>query len=668
MASFGLSLIGGIAEGAEKNIRRDLDLTEQRISDLARIRAETVARESGKHATKFSSTKDSIRSMASLVDNDMDIVQYVLDTEGSLEGAQAKLQEISSAVKLNRYSAYELLGLQKRQGANVKITAAQMANTLVPEYKVPPIDEEYLAVGTANLFRGPITQNIENLSNQYMNVSGVNRKRSDVGVIGEYPSVLDSSGEKDWYFNMTGDPTKDAAYTKRGYNEAMMEYNKSVAEGNPKEELKVLAQELFAEAKLQDSSLAIINAKVPEAIEPAALLGIQKGIGLKLSKILGVETTAGFSIKDDRTIIPEASKVGVDSRKYITKQSSIIMQKADEIVAEVEAAFRSPNDSNLTAKNMTSAQVYEEIFELIRQNKQYEVFLTKGETFSDTPVIGVRELKRTYSPDTTETDMDQLISPPTLAFMSKDELDYFTNNAMNISPQTGSPNDFFQSQEYRDLIGFDDDASVLDVISANNNNNVISGNNNNVISGNDNKVISGIDDSKLKTGNIMEAYNGFSFPDATRNDYASFMEANPNALREDWADSFRSRFTDATSQNTSDDYLFKLIPKPKNNTTSTKSNQNYKTNFFGQKVYFDSLTLPIDSNKIDTTKKIEIGSAGFTTSAKITNVTRAKNGAVNYEIEYKNNLGKTETKMISATGKTGMSFNFDYEKYIEENE
>ena len=657
MASFGLSLIGGIAEGAEKNIRRDLDLTEQRISDLAKIRAETVARESGKHATKFSSTKDSIRSMASLVDNDMDIVQYVLDTEGSLEGAQAKLQEISSAVKLNRYSAYELLGLQKRQGANVKITAAQMANTLVPEYKVPPIDEEYLAVGTANLFRGPITQNIENLSNQYMNVSGVNRKRSDVGVIGEYPNVLDSSGEKDWYFNMTGDPTKDAAYTKRGYNEAMMEYNKSVAEGNPKEELKVLAQELFAEAKLQDSSLAIINAKVPEAIEPAALLGIQKGIGLKLSKILGVETTAGFSIKDDRTIVPEASKVGVDSRKYITKQSSIIMQKADEIVAEVEAAFRSPNDSNLTAENMTSAQVYEEIFELIRQNKQYEVFLTKGETFSDTPVIGVRELKRTYSPDTTETDMDQLISPPTLAFMSKDELDYFTNNAMNISPQTGSPNDFFQSQEYLDLIGFDEgSSSVLNVLS-NENDDSLDTNNTNEINNNN-----------LKSGNIMEAYAGFSFPDATRNDYASFMEANPNALREDWADSFRSRFTDATSQNTSDDYLFKLIPKPKNNTTSTKSNQNYKTNFFGQKVYFDSLTLPIDSNKIDTTKKIEIGSAGFTTSAKITNVTRAKNGAVNYEIEYKNNLGKTETKMISATGKTGMSFNFDYEKYIEENE
>ena len=657
MASFGLSLIGGIAEGADKNIRRDLDLTEQRISDLAKIRAETVARESGKHATKFSSTKDSIRSMASLVDNDMDIVQYVLDTEGSLEGAQAKLQEISSAVKLNRYSAYELLGLQKRQGANVKITAAQMANTLVPEYKVPPIDEEYLAVGTANLFRGPITQNIENLSNQYMNVSGVNRKRSDVGVIGEYPSVLDSSGEKDWYFNMTGDPTKDAAYTKRGYNEAMMEYNKSVAEGNPKEELKVLAQELFAEAKLQDSSLAIINAKVPEAIEPAALLGIQKGIGLKLSKILGVETTAGFSIKDDRTIVPEASKVGVDSRKYITKQSSIIMQKADEIVAEVEAAFRSPNDSNLTAENMTSAQVYEEIFELIRQNKQYEVFLTKGETFSDTPVIGVRELKRTYSPDTTETDMDQLISPPTLAFMSKDELDYFTNNAMNISPQTGSPNDFFQSQEYLDLIGFDEgSSSVLNVLS-NENDDSLDTNNTNEINNNN-----------LKSGNIMEAYAGFSFPDATRNDYASFMEANPNALREDWADSFRSRFTDATSQKTSDDYLFKLIPKPKNNTTSTKSNQNYKTNFFGQKVYFDSLTLPIDSNKIDTTKKIEIGSAGFTTSAKITNVTRAKNGAVNYEIEYKNNLGKTETKMISATGKTGMSFNFDYEKYIEENE
>lgn len=151
-----------------------------------------------------------------------------------------------------------------------------MANTLVPEYKVPPIDAEYLAVGTANLFRGPITPNIENLSNQYINVSGVNRKRSDVGVIGEYPSVLDSTGEKDWYFNMTGDPTKDAAYTKRGYNEAMMAYNRSVAEGTPNEEFLILAQELFAESKIQDSSLDIINAKVPEPLDPIAVTNLQK--------------------------------------------------------------------------------------------------------------------------------------------------------------------------------------------------------------------------------------------------------------------------------------------------------------------------------------------------------------------------------------------------------
>ena len=653
MASFGLSLIGGIAEGAEKNIRRDLDLTEQRISDLAKIRAETVARESGKHATKFSSTKDSIRGMASLVDNDMDIVQYVLDTEGSLEGAQAKLQEISSAVKLNRYSAYELLGLQKRQGANVKITAAQMANTLVPEYKVPPIDEEYLAVGTANLFRGPITQNIENLSNQYMNVSGVNRKRSDVGVIGEYPSVLDSSGEKDWYFNMTGDPTKDAAYTKRGYNEAMMEYNKSVAEGNPKKELFILAQELIAESKIQDSSLDIINAKIPEPLDPIAVTNLQKSIGLKLSKILGVETMTPFGSKDDFLTTQRSGMLAEEKKPLKTRQTSIIMQKADKIVAEVEAAFRSPNDNNLTAENMTSAQVYEEIFELIRQNKQYEVFLTPGEEYNDKPIIGVRQLELTYS---TETAVEQLRSSDYFEFMSKDELANFENHAMNISTQK---DDFFQSQEYMNLVGFEDDSAVLDVLSANNNNN-------NVISGNDNKVISGIDDSKLKTGNIMEAYNGFSFPDATKNDYASFMEANPKALREDWLESFRARFTDAMSQKTSDERLFKLIPKLTNNTTSTKSNQKFYTNIFGQKVYNEPLTIPIDSNEIDTTKRVQVGN--LNTSAKITNVTRAINGAVNYEIEYKNSSGKTETKMISATGKTGMSFNFDYEKYIEENE
>lgn len=651
MASFGLSLLGGIAEGAEKNIRRDLDLTEQRISDLARIRAETIAKESGKHATKFSSTKDSIREMASLVDNDMDIVQYVMDTEGSLEGAKAKLQEISSAVKLNRYSAYELLGLQKRQGSNVKITAAQMANTLVPEYKVPPIDEEYLAVGTANLFRGPITPNIENLSNQYINVSGVNRKRSDVGVIGEYPSVLDSTGEKDWYFNMTGDPTKDAAYTKRGYNEAMMAYNRSVAEGTPNEEFLILAQELFAESKIQDSSLDIINAKVPEPLDPIAVTNLQKSIGLKLSKILGVETTAGFGSKDDPFAVQRPGSIAEENKPLRTRQSSIIMQKADEIVAEVEAAFRSPNDSNLTAENMTSAQVYEEIFELIRQNKQYEVFLTPGEEFNDSPVIGVRQLERTYS---TETAIEQLRSSDYFEFMSKDELANFQNNAMNISPQK---DDFFQSQEYMDLIGFDEGSSgVLDVLS-NGNDDLLDTNNTNKINNNN-----------LKSGDIMEVYAGKSLPFALRNDYALFMETNPNALIEDWVDSFRKRFTDDTARNISNKELMGVVPSPKNNTTSTKSNKNFYTNIFGQKVYNESLTLPIDSNKINTTTNIPIGSAGFTASAKITNVIRAKNGAISYEIEYKNSSGRTQTQIISATGKTGKFFNFDYEKYIEENE
>lgn len=111
-----------------------------------------------------------------------------------------------------------------------------------------------------------------------------------------------------------------------------------------------------------------------------------------------------------------------------------------------------------------------------------------------------------------------------------------------------------------------------------------------------------------------------------------------------------------------------VVPSPKNNTTSTKSNKNFYTNIFGQKVYNESLTLPIDSNKINTTTNIPIGSAGFTASAKITNVIRAKNGAISYEIEYKNSSGRTQTQIISATGKTGKFFNFDYEKYIEENE
>ena len=183
---------------------------------------------------------------------------------------------------------------------------------------------------------------------------------------------------------------------------------------------------------------------------------------------------------------------------------------------------------------------------------------------------------------------------------------------------------FFQSQEYLDLIGFDEGSSgVLDVLS-NGNDDLLDTNNTNKINNNN-----------LKSGDIMEVYAGKSLPFALRNDYALFMETNPNALIEDWVDSFRKRFTDDTARNISNKKLMGVVPSPKNNTTSTKSNKNFYTNIFGQKYIMNPLTLPIDSNKINTTTNIPIGSAGFTASAKITNVIRAKNGAISYEIEYK---------------------------------
>ena len=120
---------------------------------------------------------------------------------------------------------------------------------------------------------------------------------------------------------MTGDPTKDAAYTKRGYNEAMMAYNRSVAEGTPNEEFLILAQELFAESKIQDSSLDIINAKVPEPLDPIAVTNLQKSIGLKLSKILGVETTAGFSSKDDPFAVQRPGLIAEENKPLRTRNS-----------------------------------------------------------------------------------------------------------------------------------------------------------------------------------------------------------------------------------------------------------------------------------------------------------------------------------------------------------
>ena len=77
--SFLEGLITGGANSLNTGIRRDMDRREKKIDEIAKLRASSIIKESGKHATQFKDTESAIRKYAGLVDNDMELVQYAVE-------------------------------------------------------------------------------------------------------------------------------------------------------------------------------------------------------------------------------------------------------------------------------------------------------------------------------------------------------------------------------------------------------------------------------------------------------------------------------------------------------------------------------------------------------------------------------------------------------------
>tara|TARA_R110000765_G_scaffold397829_1_gene492053 strand:+ start:763 stop:2610 length:1848 start_codon:yes stop_codon:yes gene_type:complete len=200
--SFITGFVGGLATSVNKRLEDDLERTYDKVSKLSALRAKTIAEGSSKHASQFKSYETGLNSLSSIVGNDMDLVDYLINQSGgSIEAATAKATEIQNAVAntSGKFNAYDLLGLEQRQGNIAKITAKQIAQKIKGAYVPPPKVTGETAVGLNQLFNYDISPSINRETDQLLSASGIvfNKKENDVS----YASTLTSSGERTKFIN-----------------------------------------------------------------------------------------------------------------------------------------------------------------------------------------------------------------------------------------------------------------------------------------------------------------------------------------------------------------------------------------------------------------------------------------------------------------------------------
>ena len=97
--SFFTGFAEGFATSVDRRLRDDLERTYDKVSKLSALRAKTIVEGSTKHANEFKSYETGLNSLASIVGNDMDLVDYLVNQSGgSIEAATAKAQEVQNAV------------------------------------------------------------------------------------------------------------------------------------------------------------------------------------------------------------------------------------------------------------------------------------------------------------------------------------------------------------------------------------------------------------------------------------------------------------------------------------------------------------------------------------------------------------------------------------------
>lgn len=196
--SFFTGFAEGFATSVDRRLRDDLERTYDKVSKLSALRAKTIVEGSTKHANEFKSYETGLNSLASIVGNDMDLVDYLVNQAGgSIEAATAKAQEVQNAVANSggKETAYSLLNMERRQGNSPKITATQIAKKIKGVYVPPPKVTGETAVGLNQLFNYDISPSINRETDQLLSASGVKINQDDAIDLNGY-TTLTSKGER----------------------------------------------------------------------------------------------------------------------------------------------------------------------------------------------------------------------------------------------------------------------------------------------------------------------------------------------------------------------------------------------------------------------------------------------------------------------------------------
>mgnify|MGYP000091149524 FL=1 len=389
--SFGQGFVTGLADSLATGLKDDMEKTYDKISQMSALRAKTIVEGSQKHATEFKSFKDGLKSIAAVVNNDMDLVDYLVDQAGgNIDAALAKANEVKNAVAntSGKFSAYDLLGLEQRKNSP-SITATQIANRIKGAYVPPPKVSGEMAVGMNQLFRKDISSAINTETDELLSASGITfDKKQDDDV--PFIETLSSAGERTKFIN---------AYNEKDSRKRAIKF------GHIAENIAVLMGMTDNEAELADlqNQFDIANSEVeihktiiknidnkfqpPKPFEEAAKRGMRKDILSQLHVYAGLE----YAVKLDGT-------GGFNGNEWFGSyknkaQGRFLLDKANKIVNELSFINSYYMGSGKNMKTFTDVDpdvvqnTRTKILNLISEGKDYEIKM--GQDTSGNPTVDV---------------------------------------------------------------------------------------------------------------------------------------------------------------------------------------------------------------------------------------------------------------------------------------
>ena len=213
MSYFLTGLIAGAADQISSGIDSSIKDYKDNIKSFGSTLFQTKQSNYQKYTQEYAANKKSIDEMTRLLGNDTSAVQYLVDTEGSIEAAlaQAKLigtKVIESGGALHPVDDFIMLA----KNPNVNVTVEQLAQSYTTPYKTMPLGP-MPTQGYMSIFDDDMSDDISRISNQMLDVSGI--PRGDLGGGDSLKKAYEEKGTRGirvWELNMPTDNAKAQVY------------------------------------------------------------------------------------------------------------------------------------------------------------------------------------------------------------------------------------------------------------------------------------------------------------------------------------------------------------------------------------------------------------------------------------------------------------------------